>query len=160
MRILHLLAIFALSFLPFQSFNPLAQPTPSGPQLHLQRGTFDARAGAPTSSLSELGQPVQGPYAILQFSGPIQPSDRIGLEITGVEVLEYLPDFAYLVRGMPDQLNAASMLKNIYARVPFTKADKLAPSLLRLIDHGKLDWMQAWYVSTAGLGDRQLWNVT
>ena len=134
----HILAIFALSFIPFQSFNSLAQSVPSGPQLHLHRGTFDAQAGTPVAPLREFDQPAPGPYVILQFSGPIHPSDRLGLESTGVDVLEYLPDFAYLVRGTPNQLNAASELRNIYAMVPLTKADKLAPSLLRAYSQGQL----------------------
>src|SRR5512139_2424604 len=106
MRVLKLLAIFAIALSPFQSFNSPARAEPSGPQLRLHRGTFDARAFAPVSPLRELNQSAPGPYAILQFAGPIKDFDRAGLETAGVEVLEYLPDFAYLVRGTPKQLDA------------------------------------------------------
>ncbi len=77
------------------------------PQLRLHRATFDARMPG-----------------------------RAALEQTGVRPLEYLPDYAYLVRGNPAQLGAAARLLRVYARVPFTIADKLAPSLLRALARG------------------------
>jgi uncharacterized repeat protein (TIGR01451 family) len=59
------------------------------------------------------------------------------LKQTGVTVLEYLPDYAFLVQGSESQLATAEDLPRTYARVPFTLADKLAPSLLRAIQRGQ-----------------------
>src|SRR5262249_21825908 len=73
---------------------------------------------------------------IIQFGGPVAPADRAALEQTGVKLLGYLPDYAYLVQGSPAQLAAAARLPQVYARSPFTVADKLAPSLLRALAGG------------------------
>lgn len=104
------------------------------PQLRLHRGVFDAQ-DATTQTLGP-DAPAPGPYAIIQFRGPISPAHKNSLEQTGVIILEYLPDYAYLVRGTAVQLDAAATLPPVYGRVPFTLADKLAPALLRAVDQG------------------------
>lgn len=98
-----------------------------------------ALARAPARSggaAAELGQAAPGPYAIVQLRGPVAEADRAALAATGVELLEYLPDFAFLVRGTPDQLGAAARLPQVAARLPFTAADKLAPALLSALAGG------------------------
>ena len=103
------------------------------PQLRLHRGIFDVQN--PEAAANNLGPntPAPGPYAIIQFRGPITNANRVTLERTGVTILEYLPDFAYLVRGTAVQLDAAAALPQIYGRVPLTLADKLAPALLQAV---------------------------
>jgi hypothetical protein len=51
-------------------------------------------------------------------------------------LLEYLPDFAYLVRGSPDQLAAAERLPQVASRSALTLADKLDPALLAALRDG------------------------
>jgi hypothetical protein len=126
--LLALTSLFAVSAAP-----PTAGPTPL---LRLHRATFDARAQSSATPSATLTA-VRDPYAILQFRGPITLDDRAALENTGVKLLEYLPDYAYLVRGDAAQLAAAEHLPQIYARTPFTLADKLAPSLLRALARGE-----------------------
>jgi uncharacterized repeat protein (TIGR01451 family) len=53
--------------------------------------------------------------------------------------LEYIPDFAYLVRGTPAQIAAAARVPNVIGQSPFTLADKLSPALLRQIARGAAD---------------------
>src|SRR6266508_833098 len=105
-----------------------AQPAP---RLWLHRSILENAPRPPVVSALALAEASASPYAIIQFRGPIAHDDRAALEQTGVTVLEYLPDFAYLVRGSPAQLAMAVGLPQTYARVPFTAADKLAPALLR-----------------------------
>ncbi|MFL5804080.1 MAG: S8 family serine peptidase [Roseiflexaceae bacterium] len=126
--------LLALSSLLYAGAVPRAVLPP--PRLHLHRGTFDAQQPAHAALGPALDATASGPYAIIQLRGPIAPADRAALERTGVELLEYLPDYAYLVRGDPAQLAAAVRLPQVYARVPFTIADKLAPSLLRALVRG------------------------
>jgi subtilisin family serine protease len=109
------------------------------PLLRLQRGTFDARAAVPLAGPSWLASTAPGQYAIVQLSGPITEPDRAALEATGLRLLEYLPDYAYLARGTADQLTQAEQLPQVYARTAFTLADKLAPALLRAIARGETD---------------------
>ncbi|MFN8504279.1 S8 family serine peptidase [Kouleothrix sp.] len=126
MRAFRLFSIIALFVL---SAAAVAARPASGPQLDLQRtGVLAAAPGLAAS-------PVAG-YAIIQFAGPIATADRAALEATGAAILEYLPDFAYLVRGTPEQLDAAARVPHVYARQPFTAADKLAPALLRALAAG------------------------
>ncbi|MGQ0604661.1 MAG: S8 family serine peptidase [Anaerolineales bacterium] len=108
------------------------------PLLRLHRGTFDA-AAQPAAAADALAAFVPGPYAIIQLRGPVTVEDRAALESTGVELLEYLPDYAFLVRGDEAQISTAATLPQVYASAPFTLADKLAPSLLRALERGETD---------------------
>ncbi len=138
-RILLLTATFvgimAIVFLAL----PNASSQPATPQLRLHRGTFDAQEQGRFASSEVAGQAAPGSYSIIQFNGPVTAADRAMLKRTGVTILEYLPDYAFLVQGTEAQLNKAGILANIYARVPFTLADKLAPSLLGAIQNGQKD---------------------
>jgi uncharacterized repeat protein (TIGR01451 family) len=97
---------------------------------------FDALAAHQPALKMALTAAAPGPYAIVQLRDPITRADRAALERTGLELLEYLPDYAYLVRGSAAQLAAAARLPQVYARTPFTLADKLAPALLRALSRG------------------------
>ncbi|MFN8477859.1 MAG: hypothetical protein U0074_08605 [Kouleothrix sp.] len=56
---------------------------------------------------------------------------------TGVTILEYIPDFAYLVQGTAAQLGATVALpQRVVRHTPFTLADKLAPALLDALEQG------------------------
>ena len=140
MRILTFLAAITLTIL-LATATTGAVPgsaTPPNPQLRLHRSAFAAGVtGRPLAP--ELAAAAPGPYAIIQFRGPITAADRTALEQTGLTLLEYLPDYAYLVRGSAAQLQAAAALPQVYARVPFTVADKLAPALLRALQRGQGD---------------------
>jgi len=142
-----LVLVFILSFLfiaPVFSLQTADEsPTPP-PLLRLHRGTFDARSQAAT--LGILATPAAGPYAIIQLQGPVTPADRQALQQTGVELLEYVPDFAYLVRGTPAQIQTAARLPQVYARIPFTLADKLAPGFQRAIQRGDVNMGRVFVV--------------
>ena len=128
------LVIFALLLAVGSAAAVSAQP--SQPRLYLYSRE---RLRAPASFAAELGRAAPGPYAIVQLRGPVAEADRAALAGTGVELIEYLPDFAFLVRGEPAQLDAAARLPQIAARLPFTAADKLAPALLSaLVGSGAL----------------------
>lgn len=131
-----LVLVLALSSVAGIAAQPARQPIDL--QLHLHRGTFDILQGSSTTASQSLAA-VSGPYAIVQFRGPITPTDRSGLEQLGVHPLEYLPDFAYLVRADATQLAAATRLPQVYGVAPFTVADKLAPSLLQALANGSSD---------------------
>lgn len=76
---------------------------------------------------------VSGGYHIIQFDAPISADRQAALRATGVAVLEYLPDYAYLVRGDATQLAAAINVPGVAAERPLTLADKIAPALLRAV---------------------------
>src|SRR5215213_11331710 len=72
---------------------PAAAKPAGRPLLRLHRGTFDARAGAGLSVPAALTQAAPA-LTIIQFSAPITPADQAALRATGVEILEYLADYA------------------------------------------------------------------
>ncbi|MCI0645202.1 MAG: S8 family serine peptidase [Chloroflexi bacterium] len=128
--------VLLITLLGIIARSPQASGQLLTPHLRLHRGAFDAQA--PEGATSAIGPVTAAPgsYAIIQFRGPITTADRQALQQTGVTIVEYLPEFAYLVRGTASQLEAAAALPQVYARVPFTLADKLAPALLHILDQG------------------------
>jgi serine protease AprX len=142
MRATTFLLVSALVMLPLgvTGSAPRISAAPHEPQLRLHRANFDARTVQPTAPTSTFAAAASGPYAIIQFHGPVTVADRVALEQTGVILLEYLPDFAYLVQGSADPLAAAARLPQVYARTPFTLADKLAPALLRALARGETEF--------------------
>ncbi|UCC54128.1 MAG: hypothetical protein JSV68_09170, partial [Anaerolineaceae bacterium] len=128
-----IIAMIAITFF----LLPKASGQPPNPQLRLHRGTFDAQEHGTSTANVLVGQIAPGPYAIIQFRGPVTPADRAMLGHAGITILEYLPDYAFLVEGTGTQLAAARHLSRTYASVPFTLADKLSPSLLRAIQSGQ-----------------------
>ena len=132
-----LLVLWASSFATINA-TQLTNTSYDAPQLHLHRATFDAKTPQLTATAPELAA-VSTPHAIIQFRGPITTADREALEQTGVQILEYLPDYAYLVEGTSSQLATAEQLPQVYTRIPFTIADKLAPALLQALERGDND---------------------
>src|SRR5262245_20956492 len=125
-RLLPIIALLAASLATTTALRG-APHSLAEPQLRLHRSTIDTTRMS-RAAATVLGAAAAGPYAIIQFRGPIARGDRDAIEQTGVELLEYLPDYAYLVRGGERQLAAAARVPQVYARLPFTNADKLAPA--------------------------------
>ncbi len=136
MRLLHGLLLMSLVFL---SLGSAASKPPSAtipPKLYLQRGTIDLKVVNQANRTDRLLQPI-AEYAVIQFSGPILLKQRQAVEATGLEIIEYLPDYAYLVRGSAAQQVAASSIDGFYARGDWTLADKFQPGLLKLVQTGR-----------------------
>ncbi|WP_110514983.1 S8 family serine peptidase [Herpetosiphon llansteffanensis] len=135
MRLFHGLLLLSLVLL---SFGSAASKPPSAtipPKLYLQRGTIDLTVASQTQADPWL-QPIDG-YAVIQFSGPILLKQRQAVAATGLEIVEYLPDYAYLVRGSAAQQAAARTIDGFYARGAWTLADKVQPGLLKLLQRGQ-----------------------
>src|SRR5262245_44879502 len=109
------LALYAMTAPILQSSPPTQARTPL---LRLQRGTFDARQPGPALQRAAWLEATSGSYDIVQFIVPPTVGDRDRLIDTGVQIREYLPDFAYLVQGTMAQLEAASRLPDVYATTP------------------------------------------
>ncbi|HEY4689710.1 MAG TPA: S8 family serine peptidase, partial [Anaerolineae bacterium] len=137
MRSLTLLLV--LGVLASSLVGASAAPFPSTPQLRLHRSILDASAANLSVPRQALTAAASDSQAIIQFRGPITPTNRAALEATGITVLEYIPDFAYLVRGTPEQIDNAAQAPGVFARYPFTLADKLSPALLRMLASGARD---------------------
>ncbi len=125
-----------------------ASNQPAQPQLRLHQDAYANRSEYATHrSANNL---LSAPYAIVQFPGPISSADRQALQATGVTILEYLPEYAYLIQGTSAELNTAVSLPQLYAAYPFTFADKLSPALLRAYHQGELNMGRVRIINWAG----------
>ncbi len=135
---LPLLIVFILVTVWLGTATPWPAASQSAPpRLRLHRGTLDVNNPRAAAGDPRVDLPAPGPYGIVQFRGPIRAADRAGLENEGLAILEYLPDFAYLVRGTAAQLQTAAALPEVYGVAPFTLGDKLAPALLRAVQNNR-----------------------
>ena len=69
--------------------------------IRLQHGHFDpARVlpPLPPSLISRDRQPEGPAYYLVQLDGPIRQATRARLEAAGASIMDYVPDFAYIVR--------------------------------------------------------------
>lgn len=64
---------------------------------------------------------------LVQFPGPIEPSWYAALEKTGVKVVTYIPENAYLVWGTREQLAAVQKLPDIQWEGAYTPFDRVDP---------------------------------
>ncbi|MGB9776676.1 MAG: S8 family serine peptidase [Anaerolineae bacterium] len=69
--------------------------------LHLRAGSFDPLAGEPSipTGMRRLLAAGRPGLRLLQFPGPIQDDWYAAMEKAGLEVVTYIPDYAYLVWG-------------------------------------------------------------
>ncbi|KPV50834.1 hypothetical protein SE17_24625, partial [Kouleothrix aurantiaca] len=132
MRVVKVLWIIALCI----ASAAVAAAQPAAPPPLLLYSARVRPSVAPAQAASQLAAPALGDYRIIQFSGPIATADRDALAATGLEILEYIPEFAYLVRGTPAQLAAAAQLPAVVAQQPFTLADKISPTLYGALERG------------------------
>lgn len=118
----------------------LATPAAARPEAPPALRTHSAALAGATDALAAQGlRAPAADLAIVQFSGPITPADQAGLLAAGVAILEYLPDYAYVVRGDQGALASAAALPGVAVRHPFTAADRVEPGLLRALGEGALD---------------------
>ena len=132
MRVVKVLWIIALCI----ASAAVAAAQPAAPPPLLLHSARLRPSAAPSPAGGQLAAPAAGDYRILQFAGPIATADRDALAAAGVEILEYIPDFAYLVRGTPAQLAAAALVPNVLAQQPLALADKISPALYGALQRG------------------------
>ncbi|MCB0351664.1 MAG: hypothetical protein KDD38_10805, partial [Bdellovibrionales bacterium] len=108
----------------------------AGEILHLQSGdvtlaelnnksNFSLRAIDTNSS-----KLINSQYFILQFQNAITQQDENALREEGLEILRYVPDDAYLVRGVEGQiLVLQNKMQNLKGYVPYQPSIRLSPDL-------------------------------
>ncbi len=115
---------------PAPRFVPLAT---GSIEIRLQQARFDPLRSAPA-----LPEPLRvatvglagHDYFVLQFHGPLRPSDRQWIESLGGEILDYVPDFALLVRMGPAARTALGENDRLRWSAPYWPGFRLAAELL------------------------------
>jgi subtilisin family serine protease len=85
-------------------------PVGSGPEIHLNAGTFDplAESGlkiAGLEALSAVEEDAATTY-LLQFTGPVRETWKTQVAVLGVRLYTYVPDYAFIVRLDAKQIDA------------------------------------------------------
>ena len=84
--------------------------------IRLQQAVFDPLQEEPPtpSGLNRTAVSASGPdYYFVQFAGPILAEWRADLEKQGAEIMDYVPDFAYIVRMDEQTLDRVTQLQTI-----------------------------------------------
>ncbi len=104
-----------LNMTPAASYAaPAAQQPP--PPIQLEVGTFTPGQTAlpldPELTLGALpaGQPA---YYLVQFAGPVQGAWKAAVQATGAQVLDYIPENAFVTRMTPEQANQVKGQANV-----------------------------------------------
>ncbi len=72
-------------------------------------------------------------YWLVQLPGPVTPVAIRALAATGLELLDYVPNFAFVARGTPAQLAAARALPWLVWSSPLHPAYRIAPELVAAV---------------------------
>src|SRR5688572_22864771 len=94
--------------LRFQEANELSR---APRRLALAFADFDTRGAAPEMSADLRALPASAEdraYFLAQFRGPIDESLKAEVSATGAELLEYVPNFAFVVRATAEQRRAVA----------------------------------------------------
>ena len=103
--------------------------------LSLRWAEFDTRNAPPVlvDSLRAREADLESTrYWLLQFSGPIRPESKAAAAGCGLEVLDYVPNYAFVVRGTQRQMTRAAQLPEAVWSDTFHPAYRIDPDLLGL----------------------------
>lgn len=111
----------------------LAAGAAGDPCVRLKYATFDPLVAEPAipSDLRASPKPGASAYYIVQFQGPIEPSWKDDLQSLGAEPLDYLPDFAFIVRMTPEIAEQARGLEHVRWIGPFHPAYCVSRELMQ-----------------------------
>lgn len=109
-----------------------SQPQGRGAAIRLKAGTINpGLAPALAPGLAPGERAGQRGYYIVQFRGPVQQAWKELVAARGVELIEYLPDFAFKARMTPAEARQVAALADVGWVGAFQPAYKLSPSLKR-----------------------------
>jgi len=109
----------------------------AGPYIRLHRATFDPLSADPPlpPSLRVLEYPTeQMLYYLVQFQGPIEQEWREALLALGVAIMDYVPDFAFVVKMDEGTARTVQGLPAVRWVGPYLPGYKLSPGLDNLAE--------------------------
>src|SRR5262245_44808542 len=111
------------------------QGPPSAAPIRLKAAMFTPARGEqpgipPGLMIAGYGAGQRG-YFIVQFAGPVMDAWKAEVSAAGVELLDYVPDFAFKARMTPEAAARVAALDSVAWVGLFHPAYKLDPALLR-----------------------------
>jgi hypothetical protein len=98
--------------------------------LSLKFGDFDTTGATPAIPAALTSSPGDGDdYFVVQMKGPILGAQKLALRDRGLEVLDYVPNNAFIVRGTSAQVAASLAGNDIVWSSPMHSAWRIDPML-------------------------------
>jgi hypothetical protein len=125
---------------PISVTSASSEPSPlfegEGIPIRLAGGQFDPLSGSGlpvlTAGMTLDSYPGDGTgYYLVQFNGPITEADKAGLTQAGAEILDYIPDFTFIVKMNNATRSALASTGNVRWVGLYQPAYRVAPSLLQ-----------------------------
>ncbi len=154
----HILAeydAFTLVEAPQSSFDEMEAegfriaPLPDRTEIRLAAGTLDTDEGELLLPPELRAEPQQGEesYYLLQFIGPVKSEWVDELSEWGIEFIEYLPNYSYVVRTVPETAEAAEELGMVQWVGVHHPGYRVAPSLeSAVMGRGSSDAAEGEYI--------------
>lgn len=104
--------------------------TAGRPRILLTAGAFDPLAEESAAGHLESQPAVDGPgYYIVQFDGPILEAWKHGVRALGAELLDYVPDFAFVARMTSEAAERVRSASHVRWIGPYQASYKVSPAL-------------------------------
>jgi hypothetical protein len=102
--------------------------------LRLRAGAFDPALGEPVMApaLMRALDNAQTGLRLVQFPGPIQEAWYAALEASGLHIITYIPDYAYLVWGNGAAVETVRMAAPLAGPATTTPSIALHPDLTQV----------------------------
>ncbi len=107
--------------------------------LSLKYGDFDTTGAVPAIPAELQSRPGVGDdYYVVQLEGPVTEAQKDALRARGLDVLDYVPNHAFVVRGSRAQVAAAASAGEVLWSSPLHPAWRIDPALLRAPLQGRV----------------------
>ncbi|MBN8727033.1 MAG: S8 family serine peptidase [Xanthomonadales bacterium] len=111
-------------------------------EIRLQQGRFDPLLEAPPVLPALAVRATSGDdadYHLVQFTGPIRSDWQEALRRRGIEIVDYVPDFAYIVRATNAAMAAVGTIDAVRWSGPYLPAWRLSQRLAEAAVRGGAD---------------------
>ncbi|MEN6372821.1 MAG: S8 family serine peptidase [Armatimonadota bacterium] len=116
-------------FLPVLLISMICNIAFAGPSIHLNHSSFDPLLTTQQSHTASDEGPDGKHYYIVQFQGPIEASWKAEAEAAGAEILDYTPDFAFVVRAPQSAVEKLRAISSIRWVGDYATEYRLSPKL-------------------------------
>lgn len=113
---------------------------PREPRLRLRYAAFDPRGQTPVmpDRLRRAAPTAAAALRLIQFPGPIQDAWIAAIDRAGLEIVTYLPDYAYLVWGTSDDVGQLATHTPLRWHGAYEPAYAIHPETLAQLDTGQV----------------------
>lgn len=108
----------------------LIAPQAVSARIYLRSGTISPK-DEPAVSVAQVGRTTGSGYYLVQIAGPVTDDDKRSLARAGGEIVEYVPDNAFVVKLEHKALAQVQKLQRVSWVGPFGADYKLAPGIAK-----------------------------